>query len=118
MTRKAPRIVAALGVFLTLSSPLRASLIPSKPEDAASGSREANLAQIKSVLARDQVRTALAQHGLRTREVEIRLEKLSNEDLRSLASNVDQIQAAGNVPEYIWILLAIFLVVLIVASVR
>ena len=60
---------------------------------------------------------ALAAHGLRPEEIEGRLAELSPEDLRSLAANVEQVQAAGNVPNYIWILLGIFLAVSILAAV-
>ena len=57
---------------------------------------------------------ALAAHGLSAAEVDQRLGRLSDQDLQSLASNLDQIQAAGTVPKYIWILLAIFLAVSII----
>ena len=66
-----------------------------------------------AVLARGDVAKALAARGLAPHEVEQRLAQLSDEDLRSLAANVDQIQAAGDVPQYIWILLAVLIVVII-----
>lgn len=100
------RLVAAL--VLAPPMPAMASVIPSKAEDATV-SRETDLAQVRDALARDEVAKALAAHGLRAEEVQQRLDRLSDEDLRSLAANVDQIQAAGDVPKYIWVLLAIFL---------
>ena len=39
------------------------------------------------------------------------LAQLSSEDVRRLAANLEQVQAAGSVPEYVWILLAAFLAV-------
>jgi len=66
---------------------------------------------VSDLVARDEVAQALAAHGLTPQEVEQRLGRLSDEDLSRLAANLDQVQAAGSVPEYIWILLAIFLAV-------
>ena len=66
---------------------------------------------MSDLVARDEVAQALAAHGLTPQEVEQRLGRLSDEDLSRLAANLDQVQAAGSVPEYIWILLAIFLAV-------
>jgi hypothetical protein len=104
------RLGIGLVVLLVLAPPLPAvaSVIPSRAGDATV-SRETDLAQVRDALARDDVAKALAGHGLRAEEVQQRLDRLSDEDLRSLAGNLDQIQAAGNVPEYIWILLGIFL---------
>ncbi len=112
------RAALALLVMLGLSSPLLASVIPSKAEEpAAAQAREADLVQIKDLLARSEVARALAAQGLPSEAVEQRLEKLSTDDLRSLASNIEQIQAAGDVPKYIWILLGILLAVSILAAV-
>ena len=66
---------------------------------------------MSDLVARDEVAQALAAHGLTPQEVGQRLGRLSDEDLSRLAANLDQVQAAGSVPEYIWILLAIFLAV-------
>ena len=109
------RLMVLLGVLL-LAWPLAASaaLIPSKEADApVAHSRQADLEQLGAVLARGEVAKALASRGLAPHEVEQRLAQLSDEDLRSLAANVDQIQAAGDVPQYIWILLAVLIVVII-----
>jgi len=109
------RLMVLLGVLL-LAWPLAASaaLIPSKEADApVAHSRQADLEQVGAVLARGEVAKALSSRGLAPREVEQRLAQLSDEDLRSLAANVDQIQAAGDVPQYIWILLAVLIVVII-----
>lgn len=97
--------------LLALAVPASASVIPSKAEDAPSASRARSLEDARQALARAEVARALADHGLSVEEVDQRLDRLSDEDLRSLASNLDQIQAAGDVPKYIWILLAVFLAV-------
>jgi hypothetical protein len=67
--------------------------------------------QAREVLAQAEVAKALAAQGLPAGEIERRLAQLSAEDLQRLAANLEQIQAAGSVPDYVWILLAAFLAV-------
>ncbi len=69
------------------------------------------MAQVREALAHGEVARALAAQGLSASEVEQRLARLSGEDLRRLAANLEQVQAAGSVPQYVWILLAAFLAV-------
>jgi hypothetical protein len=96
------------------AAPAGAGPIPSKG-DPETSTAAVDRARLEEVLARAEVARALAAHGLEARDVEARLAQLSPEDLRALAANLDQVQAAGNVPNYIWILLAIFLAVSILA---
>jgi hypothetical protein len=89
-----------------------AGVIASKAEDrSAPSSRAADIQRVRDVLARQEVAAALQERGLSPAQAEQRLAQLSDEDLRSLANHVDVVQAAGDVPKYIWILLAIFLAV-------
>jgi hypothetical protein len=112
------RLLVGLLAALVLAPcvPASAERIGSRAEDATA-SRETDLTHVRDVLAREAVAKALAAHGLPPGDVEQRLAGLSDEDLRRLAGNLDQIQAAGNVPEYIWILLAVFLAVSILAMI-
>jgi len=116
MTRNLARTVTLiLLVLMTLSlaAPAAASPVPSK-----AASRDADLAAVKSVLAHDEVARALAATGLTDAEIQQRLERLSQEDLRSLASNLEQVKPAGtDVPEYIWWLLGGLLAVLILVAI-
>ena len=109
-------IPAAFVLVLALPILAAAGAIPSKAE-AGSPEAASDLARVQTVLARQEVAQALVAHGLRPEEVDQRLAQLSPEDLRSLAAHVDQVQAAGNVPNYIWILLGIFLAVSIIVAV-
>lgn len=113
------RVGAFLGLLAVASPrPAWAGAIPSKAaEDKPASAPDASLAKVRDVLARNEVAKALAAHGLSQTEVERRLVELSPEDLRPLAANVDQVQAAGSVPNYIWILLGILLAVSILAAV-
>jgi hypothetical protein len=113
------RLALAFLFLLVLAWPAAAAAeaLPSKPEPTEDSARESDLTRVQSALARQEVAQALAAHGLRPEEVAGRLAELSPEDLRSLAANVEQVQAAGSVPNYIWVLLGIFLAVSILAAV-
>ena len=117
-TRRSGRLVLLLTVALGLGATLPASAerIPSKPE-APSASRAEDLARATDLAARDGVRLALQAQGLGPADVSDRLQRLSDQDLQRLASNIDQVQAAGTVPQYIWILLAVFLAVSIIVMI-
>ena len=99
-----------------VAAPVAAERIASKAE-APAASRAADLARVSDLVARDHVAQALAAHGLSAPQIEERLVRLSDDDLHRLAANLDQVQAAGNVPNYIWILLGILLAVTIVVTV-
>jgi hypothetical protein len=106
------RLGIALAALTIVAAPYAgAGVIASKAEATVPPTRAQDLRDVKELLARDEVGKALAAHGLSADEVDQRLDRLSDQDLRALAANIDQIQAAGDVPKYIWILLAIFLAV-------
>ena len=118
--KSAPRSIVVLLSLLALGLPAvaGAGAIPSRAQEAPSASDSAaDRARIEAVLARQEVAQALAAQGIAREDVERRLAELTPEDLRSLARNVDQVQAAGNVPNYIWVLLGIFLAVSILLAV-
>jgi hypothetical protein len=82
----------------TLAAP-----IPSKVDAPRVVARDVHVAPIENVLARNDVADALRSYGLSADEVQSRLVRLSDDDIRHLASNLEQIQAAGEeVPEYMW----------------
>ena len=102
-------LLLGLGAFTAAE----AGVIPSK---APAGQVELDRALVQSVAARSEVARALADRGLAPQEIEGRLAELSAEDLRSLAANLEQVQAAGDVPGYIWVLIAILLVLVILGA--
>jgi hypothetical protein len=102
--------VSLTALFLLPAMTATAERIASRGTDV-DASRPAQLAQLRAALAQPEVAKALAAQGLSAGEVERRLAQLSSEDLQRLAANPEQIQAAGDVPNYVWILLAVFLAV-------
>jgi hypothetical protein len=118
MAQRRGRTAVAVLALLGLAVPGMASPIPSKVEGASTTDpSRTDRATVEAFLARAEVARALAAQGLSEEQVEARVAKLSREDLSTLAANLDQIQAAGAVPNYIWILLAILMGVTILATV-
>ncbi len=111
-------LVLACGLMPAVGSPCLALELPSRVEEGQSvAQREADLASIMAVMEQEEVVATLADHGLSTEQIHHRLASLSPQEIHSFATHLDQIQAAGaNVPQYIWILLAVFLGVLILAA--
>jgi hypothetical protein len=103
-------VLVTLACLLGSTLPAAADRMPSRVEPA-DASRARDLARVSDLVARDEVARALAARGLSAAEAEARLAKLSDTDLHRLAGNLDELQAAGNVPNYVWIALAAFLIV-------
>ena len=90
---------------LLIAVPTFAGPMPSKTAANQSiDSRAADLALVRDVAANEQVAQVLAQRGFTQEQVNQRLAQLSPQDLHQLASNLDQLQAAGlTKQEWIWV---------------
>jgi sporulation-control protein spo0M len=94
--RKHVSKLAVLALLVLVANPMFAGLVPSKTAANQSlESREADLAVVREVASMDGVAQALAAQGFSQEEIDSRLAALSSEDLRSLAQNLQQVQAAG-----------------------
>lgn len=113
-------VIAGLG-FLALVAAFTpsAQALPTPSKTAADqtlAERESDLATLDAVLGQEEVMQVLAAHGFTREDVNQRLAKLSPQELSALAGQVEQLQAAGQrVPNYIWILIGVLIVVAIVA---
>ena len=108
-------LVAVLATTLLAAPPAQAMPTPSKTAPGQSlAERAADLAVLDAVLAQEEAQEVLAAQGLTRDEVNLKLAQLSPEELGGLASQVEQLQAAGQ-PTYVWVLIAILAVVAIVA---
>lgn len=107
-----------LTLLVVAGAPVVALQSPSKTEPEQSvADREIELAKIQAVVSQPEIAQILTHHGLSTAEAHQRLAQLSPEEIHTLMTQVDQIQAAGAaVPKYIWILLAALLGVLILTA--
>lgn len=115
-------VIAGLGLLAlvaVLTPPVQALPAPSKTAaDQALAEREKDLAALDAILEQETVMGVLADHGFTREEVNQRLAQLSPEELNALASRTEQLQAAGQrVPTYIWVLIAVLIVVAIVSIV-
>ena len=100
-----PVFLVLLFVFAFAAIPALAGPMPSKTAANQSiDSRDADIALIRDVAANAQVSQALAARGFTQEQVNQRLAQLSSQDVRQLAQNLDQLQAAGlTKQEWIWI---------------
>ncbi len=112
-----PSLVLIL--LIVAGAPVVALQSPSKTEPEQSiADREIELAKIQAVVSQPEIAQVLAHHGLSTAEAHQRLAQLSPEEIHALSTQIDQLQAAGaSVPQYIWILLAVLLGVLILSAI-
>lgn len=118
MIRRSVLVLLAVLLLGGAVAPSASALpIPSKTApDQTLAQRDADLAGVRAVLDQPEVAGVLASHGLSADEVNLRLAQLSPEEIGSLASQVDQLQAAGQwAPYWIWILVGVLIVVAIVA---
>jgi hypothetical protein len=101
---------------MLVAVPAFAGPVPSKTAANQSlEARQADLATVKDVLEIDGVAKALAAQGFTSAEVENRIAALSDEDLSSLAQNLEQVQAAGLTNEqWLWMGLGALVVLLII----
>lgn len=117
MKRNVLMTVMALALLLA-AAPAFAGPAPSKTaDDQTLAARDADLAKVSSVLEISGVVAALEAQGFTAEQVESRIAALSNDDLSSLANNIDQIQAAGlTQDEWMWVgvgALAVLILVLV-----
>jgi hypothetical protein len=116
---KTPLVVLVATAFiLAAAAPAPALPVPSRSADDQSlAEREADLAALQEVVAQDQVAAALEARGFSQDEVNQRLAQLSPDELQQLTGQIDQLQAAGQVPSYIWILIAVLIIVVIATAI-
>ncbi len=111
-------VIAGLGLLALVAAftpPAQALPVPSKTAvDQPLSEREKDLASLDAVLDQEEVMTVLASHGFTREEVNERLAQLDPAELGALAIQAEQLQAAGQ-PTYVWVLLAVLIVVAIVA---
>jgi len=111
-------VIVGLGVFVliaALAPAAQALPAPSKTAaDQALTERAKDLASLDSLMDQKEVMAVLAGQGFTRDEVNQRLAQLSPDEHNALATQTDQLQAAGQ-PMYIWILIAVLIVVAIVA---
>ena len=108
-------VYALIASLLSLASPaiVQAEMIGTLAA-FESAQRDANLAKLNEVLARDQVREQMRALGVDRAQVEARLAGLTDAELNELAGNLDTLPAGAGVLEVVGI---VFIVLLILEAV-
>jgi hypothetical protein len=110
-------LVLALIGLSAITGPAEAMLVPTSPDSdqvthaVPSPERAADLAKAQKVLEMKAVQQRLQDYGLTPEETMARINALSDEQLHQFASNLDAVQAGGDV---LGTLLAIVLIALLV----
>lgn len=116
--RHAAVAAVVLALAALVAAPAAALPVPSKTApDQSVAERDADLAKVRSVLQNDQVAQTLEAQGFTTEQAHERLAQLSPEELHYLSTQIDQLQAAGQMPYWFWVLIGVLLVIAIAAAI-
>lgn len=107
-------LIVALGLIGMVPRTGLAGVIPADESAANSALRAENIVKIQTALERKEIAAKLSDYGLTPNEVSARVDKLSDEQVTELASQVDQINAGGDGEG---LLISIIVLVLVVALV-
>ncbi len=110
-------LVLALVVISTAAGPVEAMHLPASPHAvpaATAYDRAADLAKVQKTLESKELRQKLLDYGLTPEETEARINSLSDEQLHRFASNLDSVQAGGDVLGFVLGLAIIALMVVLI----
>jgi len=114
-------LIASLLVISSLAGPAEAMLIPASAggpsytgQSVPSLDRAADIAMIQKTLEAKEVQQRLMDYGLTPEETAARIDTLSDEQLHQLASNLDSVQAGGDVLGLFFGLALIALIVVLI----
>lgn len=99
--------------MLSLSLPLQsvqAAMIGTDKVTTSATQVQFDRARIRALIDRDDVRTALQQEGIDTQTAHARVNALTDDEVRQLAGNLDQLPAGGDI---LGVLLTVFIVLLV-----
>jgi len=100
-----------LAVFaLTLPAPGWAMLLPA----GLDVERSTEQAKVQAALESSVIKQRLMDFGLTPEETSARIDKLSDEQLHRLASNLDSVQAGGDVLSDVIVILLIVVIVIVI----
>lgn len=110
-------VLTMIAIAALMAVPADAATVPSKTAaDQSLVERQADLDTINGFIQIDEVSAILAEQGFTEDEVNQRLAALSDEQIASLADNLDQIQAAGlTTTQWTYVLIGAVVVLLLIA---
>jgi hypothetical protein len=107
LQRTMAAICAACVLGISVPLPAQAGLIGTEEAVPAYDVKE----RVRESLARQEVRDALAAHGVDPAQVQARVDALTSDEARLLAERIDQMPAGG--ADILGVLLTVFIVLLI-----
>lgn len=119
MNRKTARLVSVVFCAISLvsvQSVAHAGVI-SAEQFLDAMDRRATLHRIDAVLARSEVRAALERHGVDPAQTSARVAALSDQELVSLAENLDELPAGGSLLGTVGIVFVVLLILELVGVV-
>jgi hypothetical protein len=102
-------VLSAALIFASTASTVRADVIGTQQYITAID-REAAIARIDSVLAREDVRQQLEHYGVDPQAANERVAALSDEELQTLADNLDGVPAGGSLLAVVGIVFVVLLI--------
>jgi hypothetical protein len=102
-------VLIASTTFLGMPMVAQAGIVSSS-EAMASATQSDARAKVAAVLAREDVRSGLAERGLSVEQAQDRVRAMSDDEVASLAGRIDQAPAGGDI---LGILFTVFIVLLI-----
>lgn len=106
-------VTLVMGVFPSDMSAMVAPPLPTTTDSASQSPRWEDLQKLQTVLESKVVRQRLQDIGLTPEEINIRLSRLSNDQLHELATNVEAMMPAGDALGIVVALLVIAILVVI-----
>jgi hypothetical protein len=106
-------VLSAALIFASTASAVRADVIGTQQYITAvdrQATRQATLARIDSVLAREDVRKQLEHYGVDPAAANERVAALSDDELQSLANNLDGMPAGGSLLAVVGIVFIVLLI--------
>lgn len=107
----------ALAMMLISSVPRNADAGLISSQMAVEGSRQADILKVQAALESKIVTQRLSDLGLNTEEVKAKVATFSNEDLHTLASNLDHLNGGGDALGLVVTLLIIALLVVLILQI-
>ncbi len=112
-------LAVALTVLSIFAAPAEAMFLPSAPAQDASGiDRTSDVAMIQQALESRTLQQRLMDYGLSRDEALAKINRLSDEQIHSLAANISALQAGGHHMDAETLLLILLLVLLIIIIVQ
>ncbi len=112
-------LVVALVAITAFAAPAEAMFLPSAPAQVAPGfDRTSDVAMIQQALESRTLQQRLMDYGLSRDEALARINRLSDEQIHSLAANISALQAGGHHMHAETLLIILLLVLLIIIIVQ